>query len=413
VERVLTPRRTVTCTLIAPAATGWQVSHRQSPAQLRPAASLDAAGRQISVNESVHLALPGTAVVVERMELPATDRAELLGMMRLQLEKTLPFPADEVTADLQVIRQDEKTTTLLAIAVSNAQLRDICEPLRALGRMPERITLFAAHIAAELPPDQIACAIYKELGQLVIAVSENGNLGYTETLGELGAEDIGPELAQALLSAEMAGAPASFHAVYVDPTCADVQPEIENFFGLTAETLPLETPFPDLEFNLLPITWQLERRRAERQIRTRQRVIIAGAIYLALLLSALGYIFFLRFRVGRLDRMIAAAEPQIEFVRSRQQRWQGLAPAIDPSQYSVELLYQILQSMPSEEIRITTFDQTPTQFMVEGEAPSAPLAVEFGENLKKNPALSIYSFEIGPPVILPNEHAQFRIFARR
>jgi hypothetical protein len=141
--------------------------------------------------------------------------------------------------------------------------------------------------------------------------------------------------------------------------------------------------------------------------------MLAGAVYLALLFGAFGYVLWLNSRVKSLDRKIAAADPQIEFVRNRQQRWQALAPAIDPRLYPIELLFQIFQSMPSADIRITTFDQTPTQFMIEGEAPSASLAIEFGEKIKNNSALDMFVFEMAPPVILPNDHAQFRIFARR
>ena len=90
----------------------------------------------------------------------------------------------------------------------------------------------------------------------------------------------------------------------------------------------------------------------------------------------------------------------------------AIAPAIDPHRYTVEILYQVSSSLSSEDIRITTYDQTPAQFMVEGEAPTAGSAIDFGDRLKNNPELKDFKFDITPPTILPNEHAQFRIFGK-
>jgi Tfp pilus assembly PilM family ATPase len=51
----------------------------------------------LSKDDSVVLALPVSAVLAQRMRLPSVEGSELREMVRIQLEKALPFSAEEVT----------------------------------------------------------------------------------------------------------------------------------------------------------------------------------------------------------------------------------------------------------------------------------------------------------------------------
>src|SRR6266516_4215813 len=46
------------------------------------------------------------------------------------------------------------------------------------------------------------------------------------------------------------------------------------------------------------------------------------------------------------------------------------------------------------------------------EASTAALAYQFIENIKKNPELGVFQFDMAAPRILPNDHAQFRVEGR-
>jgi hypothetical protein len=120
----------------------------------------------------------------------------------------------------------------------------------------------------------------------------------------------------------------------------------------------------------------------------------------------------MRAGVKKLDRELEALRPRVADIQNRKLTWTGLAPAIDPARYTVEVLYQIQNSFPSDSIHITQFEQNRESFAVKGEAPSAAVAVEFVEQLKKNPGLKDYKIESGQPAILPNDHAQFQIFGK-
>jgi hypothetical protein len=131
----------------------------------------------IPVGQRIHLALPCHAALLERLTLPSTDREELAGMVQLQLEKTLPYPVEQVSSDFEVVHQADNESTLLSIATHTGQLEEMCQPLRAQARLPQKITLYAAHVAASCPKDQVVLCIWEEDAQLVVAICEQGKLG--------------------------------------------------------------------------------------------------------------------------------------------------------------------------------------------------------------------------------------------
>ena len=92
--------------------------------------TIEEVASSLPANVPVHLALPCQATLIERIKLPSTDRDELVGMLQLQLEKTLPYPIEEVSNDFEVIHQAENESTLLSISANNLQLDRLCEPLR-------------------------------------------------------------------------------------------------------------------------------------------------------------------------------------------------------------------------------------------------------------------------------------------
>jgi hypothetical protein len=115
-------------------------------------------------------------------------------------------------------------------------------------------------------------------------------------------------------------------------------------------------------------------------------------------------------RVRQLDRAIKRDEPKVAFIKQTEARWKELAPAIDPRFYPIEVLLHLFESLPSQDVRITKFEQSARQISVDGEANSAALAYQFADKAKKNAGLQAWQFELpNPPRILQNEHAQFRL----
>ena len=166
--------------LLTPDADGWRLTRAGLSAQ--KIATLGEAAAALPEGTRLHLALPCQAVLLERMTLPATDRAELAGMVQLQLEKTLPFPIEGVSSDFVVVASGENESTLVSAAAQHTQIETLCQPLRAGDRLPEKITPFPMHIAAACPAAETVLAVYPEQGQLVVAICENSRLAWTQVL---------------------------------------------------------------------------------------------------------------------------------------------------------------------------------------------------------------------------------------
>jgi hypothetical protein len=399
-------------TSIRPSADGWRVERADSAPV--SCATLEEAAAAVTPGAAVELDLPCRAVLFERMRLPTVEPSEVRDMARLQLEKSLPFPPEEVSSDFVTLSTSESETAGQAVAVHLPQLDTVCQPLLTRGLYPQKLGLMALRVAAACPADRLVLVVYREVQDLVFGVCENGRLTYAFTLPVAEPDAVAAELPQALLSAEMDGVSIEFAEIHLDERAYEFRDTLADFLHVPVVPVALDGHLPPVSLQLLPDAWRDHARRTERRARLRGQLLIAAGVYGLALLAASGYLLWQQNRVDRLGRQLAATAPQIEFVQSRKARWDALAPAIDPRRYPVEVLNQICQSLPSEDFRITKFDQGRDQFMLEAEAPSANEAIEFGEKLKENPALKGAGFTISytPPTILPNDHAQVRVFGK-
>jgi hypothetical protein len=360
----------------------------------------------------LHLALPCRAALFERMKLPSTDAGELGGMARLQLEKNLPFPPEEITSAIDIVERGENESVVLAVVVNNPQLDLLCEPLRQKEQLPERVSVFAMHVAAACPANENVLVLWREEGELVLAIVENGRLGFSHVSEAATPDELEAELQPLLLNAGLDGIPTNFTRIQIESGCTEFREMLGAWFKVPVATFSAAGALPEPETRLEPGHWRDERRRIESRGQIKSRLIMAAVVYGVILIGVIAWIVWLKFSAGRLDKQIAALQPEVEDVNAWQSRWRALLPANDPSRYCVELLFQAFTSMPSEEIRITQFEHSPGGFKIEGEAPSASVAIEYGEALKKNEALKDFKIEVGTPSILPNDHAQFRIFGK-
>ncbi len=392
--------------LITPDLEGWRVGGKKFATLGEAVAAVPSGGR-------LHLALPCHDVLLERLKLPSTDRAELSGMLQLQLEKTLPYPVEEVSTDFEVLGTAENESTLLSVAAHSGQLDDLCQPMREAARLPEKITLYAMHVAAACPPDEVVLAIYAEQGTLVAAIVEHGKLGWAETLSGTDAETLAGELPRLLLPAEIDGVPTDFSRILLAQDLEPLEAPLREFFEQPVEFLSLEGTLPEPAGNLLPPAWEADARRLERAGRIRQQLLTAAVVWLLVIAGAFIYLAWLKQQEKKLAAELAAARPELDFITTREARWMALAPAVDPARYTVELLYHLHKNLPNPEVKITELDQQPTGWKVVGEAPSAALAIDFVDKLKKDPELRAWQVQAGPPQILPNEHAQFTIFGKQ
>ena len=384
-------------------------AERNGAWNVRKLQTLDEAVPLLTATDDFVLGLPIAAVLAQRFRLPTVDPAEFPEMIRIQIEKALPFSPDEVTTDFEVIEQSEGGSVVSAVAVRNQQLAEMAAPLLERGYIPRQVTVYAAQRASTYAPEGNALLIYPEGETLVSAVTENGKVSLTRTLESVKQEQLQIELPQLRLSAELQGINASFPNVLLDESCYQLRDTVQGILASPTEIVGVELPPAPVKLNLLPESWRQRRSQLTRQAEWRKRVVWAGGAYAALFLLLLAYLGFMRVVIGSLDRRIARDAPQTEFVRVAEANWKALAPAIDSHYYPVEILLHLFESLPSSDVRITGYNQSARQVSVDGEANTAALAYQFIDKIKKNPELRVFQFDMAAPRILPNDHAQFRV----
>jgi hypothetical protein len=397
---------------ITPTAHGWnllQPRDSNGAWQVRLLNSLDEVVPLVSAEDDIVLSLPVTAVLAQRFRLPTVDPAEFPEMVRLQIEKALPFSPDEVTADFELIEQNETESVISAVAVRNEQLAEIAAPLLNKGVIPRQVTVYAAQRATTHAPEGRALLIYPEGETLVSAVTENGKVSLTRTLDGIAPEQLKMELPQLALSAELQGIKPSFPNVLLDETCYELRDTVSKVLASRTELVGVETPPASVKLNLLPDSWRQRRTQLAKRSEWRKRLTLAGGAYAALFLLFLLYLGYTRFAVANLNRLIARDATPTQFVRETEANWKALAPAIDSRFYPVEILNHLSQDLPSADVHITAYNQSSRQISVDGEANSTALAYQFAEKVKKDPAVQNFRFDMAAPRILPNNHAQFRL----
>lgn len=377
--------------------------------EVRAVASIEEAADVLQPADDIVLALPLDLVLAQRMRLPTTDAAEFGEMVRIQIEKAMPYSPEEMTTDSELISQTEEGSVISAVAVNNEKLNELAAPLLARGLIPSQVTIYAGQRAATHSPEGTSLFIYRENEAIVCAIAEEGKVSFTHSLDGADALQLQRDLPQLTLSAELQGINTSAPRVLLAENLYEFRDTVEGIFATNAELIAVEVPPAETVLNLLPESWRARRAQLVRLKQWKKRLLIGAAAYAALLVLFFAYLLILRFQIRRLDKKISTDAPKTEFVRATEAKWKALAPAIDPHYYPIEVLLHLFDSLPSADVRITTFNQSARQISVDGEANSAALAYQFADKVKKNPELQTFQFELGAPKLLPNDHAQFRL----
>jgi hypothetical protein len=377
--------------------------------EVRGVTTMEEGAELLREEDDIVLALPVELVLAQRFRLPTTDPTEFVDMVRIQIEKAMPYPTEEMTTDSEIISQSEEGSVISAVAVHNEKLSELAAPLISRGLIPSQVTVYAAHRAATHQPEGTALFIYPENESIVCAITEEGKLSFTSTLDATDPLQLQRDLPQLALSAELQGINTTSPRIFLAENLYELRDTVEGIFATSAELIAVEVPPAESGLNLLPDSWRQRRAQLAKQKVWRKRLVVAAAAYAGLLLLFLAYLIILRVQVGRLDKRISRDAPRTEFVKTTDARWKALAPAIDPHYYPIEIILHLFDSLPSQDVRITVFNQSARQISVDGEANSAALAYQFADKVKKHPQLQTFQFELGAPRILPNDHAQFRL----
>jgi hypothetical protein len=354
------------------------------------------------------LLLPSTAIVTERLTLPRAPREDLLSMAQLQLEKLLPYTAEDFVFDIEEVGSVGEDVLILAITVPLSELRNSADELRKSGMGPVAVGVNAVQLARALAGSGNALALWQEGGSHFVLLAADGRLLWLEQLASEMAVPDAAELERVLLGAELSGAmPERLDRAFIG---------VREWVGAARQALPSvvidETPVdPRLEIsgNWLPAAWADEASALTRKVRMLERLQWGVIGYAALLALGFCWLAFEKSRVAKLDRQIGELQPQVEATKGRQLRWRNLEAAVEPSRYLIEVLHQASKAIGGVDIRITEFQMNPKEFAFSAEASNVAEAIEYVGRLKKDAELASFKVESPNPNILPNDRAQFRV----
>src|SRR5436305_14275520 len=240
---------------IIPTSHGWNFvrsSAQNGSWSVRKLQTLEEAVPLLSADDEFVLGLPVSSVMAQRFRLPSVDPAEFPDMIRLQIEKSLPFPPDEVTSDFELIEQSENESVVSTIAISNDRLAELASPLLDRGYIPRQVTVYAAQRASTYAPKGNALLIYPEGETLVYAMTENGKLSLARVFENGNGEQLQLELPQLRMSAELQGINASYPNVLLDESYYQMRDTVQGILASTTEIVSVELRPASIKLNLLP-----------------------------------------------------------------------------------------------------------------------------------------------------------------
>jgi hypothetical protein len=395
---------------LTPRAEGWTVWHGNQAVQT--AATLDEAAGHVPPTATFQLSLPSYPLIMERLQLPATERDELDGMLQLQWEKTLPFTPEEIVGSFVILRTEELNADIWSVAVPQEALEEFSEPCRKINHWPAHVTPHVCDVAATCPAGETVLVLYAEAGHWVLAFVEDRRPGWVHVLHGTDAAQFAAEFPSLLLTAGMGGVQSTFSKAYVSPETALCEEALRTALDVPVERLPEVAPASEVSIDLLPPAWLAESKQQRGRKVLKQRLILAGSVYLAVIIAAMVHLFLLHRESDKLEAQLSGARPDLAAMQSAQGRSNALSPAIDPHRYTIETLFLLQRSLPTEDVHFTEFEQLGQQWRVVCEAPLAGQAVDFLTHLKTNHELAVNDGE-PPPRPLPNGKFQYQVTGKQ
>jgi hypothetical protein len=358
--------------------------------------------------------LPSRLLVSERLVLPQAPREELVAMAQIQLEKLLPYAADEFVFDLEEIAETSEGVQVLAIAAPFAALAQWAAPVRDADAGPTAVGVYALQLARGVQSSGTTLVLWGEEGAVYVLLSQGGRLLWMDSLSlpaalpETDHEAAQAELARSLLGAELVGASAG----RIDKAHCGL-PLWEKVLTQAVSGAPVTggvLPDPQTAGNWMPAQWVQQAANQQRQAAWMERIQVAAIGYMGLLAAGFGWLAYQKSQLGKIDREIQELQPKVEISKTRQNRWKALEVAVDPARYLIEILHQVSKGIDAADIRITEFRMNDREFSFQAEAANYAQATEYVARLKKESGLVPFKLDSPNPKILPNnERAQFQV----
>ncbi|MBX7158307.1 MAG: hypothetical protein K1X66_07980 [Verrucomicrobiae bacterium] len=405
-KRQKTSKKAESKILLLPAVEGWtlwEVLPNHLPVLKQNLAELSNFVKQEKA-EKIILGFPVRQVFCFSLWLSTEDKTLLPDLIFTQLERRglVTRSREETIFDYRVIATEAgKSLTLVAILPSQlpeVYLQNIAETYDVSARF--------------YPLENNQLTLWREIGQLVIAITRNDELVHFQTLSasEINAATI-QEMLCLYLELESQQIISEMHGVTLWGNFSnDEIQKIQNTFHITPKAEEMPTPcLPKQFFSLTPHTVreiQTLHAKEERNQKILKMALAGYGLFLGLWILQL---LFFYGRVYLIHREVKKDASLVQSLKETATRWNALGTALQPDHYAAEVLYQCARLLPQEGVRFTLFEVNESGVVLRGEATSVAAASDFFEKLNKNDQLLAYQWQMPTPAILPNDTAQFQI----
>lgn len=353
------------------------------------------------------LGLPTSRLLVKVLKLPVAARADLAGVVALQMDKLSPFAGDELTVASELLAETETELTVLAAAAPSAVFIPMEAPLVAAGATVTRVDsallgwLRALRDPAILKPaDGRSVLLVRSDDEWDLAIMDNGVPVFVRGLGAMATpEDLGRELTFSLLNAEIeAGSSALHEVVVVAPEQADEARDavLRAVTGVTVRSLALDPAPLDAVglawravdgtpgMDLTPARW----RDYTAGALARRRFLTGLGVAMAIWVLLAGVLFagpeISRHLVAWRDRQLAAIAGDYRGVANAKERVKLIRAYMDRSNSLLESLRTITSAQP-QGIDLTSINYRREESVkLTGEALDPAQVYAFKDGLEKN-----------------------------
>lgn len=390
----------------------WQSHRFETIGEL--AEHLDASTR-------VHVLLPARQTLWVPLELARAEADELRDMARLQLEKAVPFPAEDVPLEIADLGspgsiESEPTGLFSVLLLNDEAVQRLLQPILDRGAWPVAARSHLAVRAASCPRDESALLLAREGDTLSVALGRSSRLAF---LGTLPLQDNAPpsltQIDRLLWSAEMNSVPTRIDTIYLDDACQPWAQSLKTHFGAEASPMRWRPALPLPGTDLAPAEWKRRREEAAAAASARGVFALAGVAYVALVLVLAAFLFYAQSQLNQTRAKANAMLAESATIAVKRSHWRAWSAAIEREQYAIETLNLVVSSIENPEVRITRFQIEDDIMRVDGEAPTLKVANDLVPRLKRALSSAALPFEItGSSIdLLDDVRAKFTINATR
>lgn len=330
--------------------------------------------------------------------------AHLRDMAALHLER-LGLTVTDLPNGLQVRPVAQRDGAFL---VCMTALKEGHAPLWDTGQLADEVLLSADCLP--LPVDAIV--IYRELGKLVLVITNGSEMVYASPLSshDLDEHALG-EVNHLCLQLAFQGVLGQVQNIILWLEEEGNLDQIKTVTGLPALRMPRPAPLmPKLaRSTLVPPEILKAREQAARSARTRMLALTAGFAVAAAVAVMAVLIAMATQERDLLRERVAELTPAASQVLDHKRSWLEAAPAVDPAHFPMQVLLECQVPKAAGEVSMTHFEWQPDRVLLRGRTPSPSLALQYAQEIQAVDGLMFYTWETPAPTIASDNSATFEL----